>query len=352
MAAANHTIKHFSLHRLEGVELRVVADIEQGVLPLIEAECAVVTRLAQEPGWPHEAVTLFILADMTPLQRQLQALGRVPAGTQSGAETTELLARPIVNVYDLASPTACHIFVNRAAMSAAGYWGDPVAIQGLLAHEHAHPLTECPATAAVRQLQLNTALTLTATWAEDRLLAADWAYKAHKQIAALAQTVALVGPREVLANAVVLKTGFVEPLLHLNRQNVANLLAALAYRPALQAQLAKAVAGGQLSQSGAAALALIGDLQGSLLLTMEVAAFLRQQQHAAAAELLAPLQQQLFPRLDPVVGGLFQAMTSEFSQLAAEATGPAVTDFVHHQLRHLTGALAERSLVLTYEIVT
>lgn len=352
MTTVNHTIKHFSLHRLADVELRVVADIEQGVLPLIDAECQVVTRMAQEPGWPHQAVTLFILADMTPLQRQLQALGRRPVGSSATAHNSDLLTRPIVNVYDLAAPTGCHIFINRTAMMAAGYWDDAVAIQGLLAHEHAHPLAECLATDAVRQLELTVALTLAEPWADDKLRAADWAYKAQSQVAALAHTMTVVGPREVFTNAIALKTGFDQPLLHLNRHNIRNLVTGLAHRPLLQAQLAGAVTTGQISQAGADALALIGDLQGCLLLTLEVAAFLRQHCLTEAAALMLPLQNQLFPHLDPVVGVLFQAISTEFTQLSTTATRPEVAAFMHRQMHHWGTAFAQRALTLAYQINT
>ena len=352
MATVNHPIKHFSLHRLADVELRVVADSEQGVLPLMEAECQVVTRMAQAAGWPHQAVTLFILADMSPLQRQLQALGRQPVGSQAATKHTDLLARPIVNVYDLAAPTSCHIFVNRTAMIAAGYWDDQLAIQGLLAHEHAHPFAECPASEAVRRLELRVGLKLPDAWAADNLRAADWAYKAQTQLTALAHTLAIVGPRELFTNAIVLETGFVQPLLHLNRRNVRNLVAGLAHRPRLQAQLAGAVAAGQLRQVGADTLALIGDLQGCLPLTLEVAAFVRQHCLSEAAELLEELQAHFFPQVDPLVETLFQAASAELADLSPNMLLPEMIAFVHRQMQHWVTAFAQRALTLTYQITT
>ena len=142
MALAHGTVKHFGLHRLDHVELRVVADDEDGILRVEQAEIDAVGRLSGDARWQHKTVTLFVLADLQPLQRQLESLRRVPADVRL-QQKDELLSRPVVNVYDLASPATCNVFVNRKAMMAAKYWDDVLALQGLLAHEHAHPLAEC-----------------------------------------------------------------------------------------------------------------------------------------------------------------------------------------------------------------
>ncbi len=354
MSTASHStpkriIKHLSLHRLEGVELRVLADIEEGVLPLIEAECQVVRRLAQEAKWPHRIVTLFVLTDMTALQGQLQALGRTPQGSQPDGGDEDLLKRPVVNVYDLAAPTAAHVFINQEAMIAAGYWGDPLAIQGLLAHEHAHPLAE---SVAVRQLQLKLALTPTTPWANTPAQAAEWAGRAQAQIGKLARLLCLVGPREVFTNEIALAAGFVQPLLHLNRQNVRNLEIGLRYRPLLQEQLSATVAAGRLSQTGANALALIGDLQGHLMLAMEIASFQRQGFQAAADELLAQLYEKVFPSLDPAVGTLFRSVCKSYVQLSPTASAQEMADRGRRLLGLLSTSLAQRSIHLNYQIAT
>jgi hypothetical protein len=346
MLTASRTIKHISLHRLNGVEIRVVADTEEGVLPLIEAECQVVTRLAQEVHWQPSAVTLFILSDLAPLQRQLRALGRHPVGRQLD-ETDNLLGRPVVNAYDVAKPLVCHIFVNRKAMVAAGYWDDPLAIQGLLAHEHAHPLAECATTAAVRHLQLTLALRLAQPWAPDAQQATEWAGKAQNQLTALTRSIALLGPREVFTNEIALTAGFVQPLLHLNQQNVRNLVAGLTHRKVLQVQMATAVAQGRLSQVGADTLLVIGDLQGHLMMAMEVAAFQRQGR-AEAEGLLAQLQGEVFPYLDPLVGLLFQKICAGYVGLSTTASPQEMAEFVGSQLDMLVTILAERSMHLTY----
>jgi len=347
MSTPRRTIKHLSLHRLDGVELRVVSDIEEGVLPLIEVECQVVRRFAQEAKWPHRTVTLFVLADLTSLQRQLQALGRTPVGDWSHEFAADLLNRPVVNVYDLAAPAAAHVFVNQEAMVTAGYWGDDLAIQGLLAHEHAHPLAE---STAVRQLQLDLTLDLTVPWATAPDRATEWANRAQVQLATLARLLCLVGPREVFTNEIALAAGFAQALLHLNRKNVRNLVTGLLYRPVLQAQLTVAVDAGRLSRAGADALALIGDLQGHLIMAMEIAAFQRQERHVEVEELLAQLYGQLFPSLDPAVAKLFQSVCEAYVRLSSSASPQEMGAWGRELLGVLAADLAQRSMHLTYQI--
>ena len=152
------TVKHFSLHRIVETELRVVSDVEAGVLPVIQVEEAVIRDYARREVWPHRWVTLFVLQDLQPLVRQLTPSPALPlpGGGNSlppgGAAALE--HRPVVNVYDLADPAGCYIFVNRKAMMKEGYWDDALAIQGLLAHEHAHPLAENEATRSSRCLHM------------------------------------------------------------------------------------------------------------------------------------------------------------------------------------------------------
>ena len=127
------TIKHFSLHRIAGTELRVVADVEEGTLPVVQAEETVLRRYVQREAWPHRWVTLFILQDLQPLVRQLthtptpsQPFPYQGEGSKGGGASlppggaTALNYRPVVNVYDLANPAGCNVFVNRQAMISEG----------------------------------------------------------------------------------------------------------------------------------------------------------------------------------------------------------------------------------------
>lgn len=346
MALAHGTVKHFGLHRLEGVEVRVVADDETGILRLEQAELDVVGRLANDSRWQHKTVTLFALADLQPLLRQLESLGRQPADARlQGRE--ELLSRAVVNVYDLASPTACNVFVNRKAMIAAGYWEDALSLTGLLAHEHAHPLAECSHTANLRRLRISLQLHLSEPWAATPAQAQSWSERSARQVAGLAVQLFSTGPREVFTNAIAIGSGFDRALYHLNQQNLRNLSLGLQYRPALAAQLASVVAQGQLSQAGANLLRLLGDLQAFLPMTMEVAPFRMAGQPAKARELNKTLHGELLPRLESPVGPCFDALAAHYAHLD-EAAG---LDDVKAGMAGGLGLLAQALAAVQAEVV-
>jgi hypothetical protein len=347
--AHGSTVKHFGLHRFDNVELRVVADDEAGILRVEQAELDVVCALSRDGRWQHESVTLFVLSDLQPLLRQLDALGRRPADARlQGRE--ELLSRPVVNVYDLASPATCNVFANRQAMVAARYFDDALALEGLFAHEHAHPLAECAHTAAVRGLELAVRLDLETPWAADQGLHQTWVQRSGQQIAALAAQLFATGPREVFTNAIAIGAGFDRALYHLNRQNIANLATGLQFRPALAGQLAQAVAQGQVSAQGADVLRLIGDMQAFLPLAMEIAPFKRAGHAAKARELFKPLHAKLLPQLERPVTPLFEDLVDLYTHSKEDAGPEAVRAEMLAGLQSLRRALAAAGGELVYSV--
>lgn len=349
MALAQGTVKHFGLHRLDGVEVRVVADDEDGILRLEQAELNVVGSLSRDPRWQHKTVTLFALGDLQPLLRQLDALGRRPADARlQGRE--ELLSRAVVNVYDLASPAGCNVFVNRKAMVAAQYWEDALSLTGLLAHEHAHPLAECSHTASLRRLRIDVQSLLREPWAATPAQAQSWSERSGQQIAGLAVQLFSTGPREVFTNAIAIASGFDRALHHLNQQNLRNLRMGLQFRPALAAQLANVVAQGQLSEAGAYVLRLLGDLQAFLPMAMEVAPFRMAGQPAKARALNKTLHGELLPHLEPLVAPCFDALVAHYTALDETAGLDKVRTGVIGGLALLAQALAAAGVELAYRV--
>ncbi|MBK8046190.1 MAG: hypothetical protein IPK16_03110 [Anaerolineales bacterium] len=349
MAAANHAVKHFGLHRFENVELRVVADAEDGILRVEQAALDVLAKLATDARWQHETVTLFVLNDLQPLVRQLDTTGRRPADARL-QRREDLLSRPLVNVYDLASPTACNVFMNRQAMMAAGYWEDAESIRALLAHEHAHPLAENQLIATLRTLSIDSRLTLQGDWAADPARARGWAERAHQQVAALISQLFLIGPREVFTNQIAIEAGFDHALYHLNRRNVHNLVAGMAFRPLLAQQLEAVVAAGQLTKAGAALLQFIGDLQAYLPLTMEVAPFRRANAKAKARELMKPLYHDVFSGLEPEVKPLFEELIGQYRLMDPNAGVEAARALALYGLARAGEALADYDAELSYSV--
>jgi hypothetical protein len=346
------TVKHFSLHRIGGTELRVVADVEVGVLPVIQAEEAVIRGYAQQEVWPHRWVTLFILEDLQPLVRQLRPFEirdskfEIPMG---GAAA--LNHRPVVNVYDLADPSTelragpagCHVFVNRQAVAKEGYWDDPLAIRGLLAHEHAHPLVENETIRSSRQLRFSISDFRFAIWmVENRKT------KIENLLALLADKLCLYAPREIFANEMTIRSGFGEALLHLDRRTIANASRGVAGRDSLRQQLQGEVVSNNLTPQGAALLLLIGDLKGYLDLALEVAPFYRTGRESEARELEAVLEAEVFPHLEPEVPRAYIALRDQYIALLADLTPAELMAWSEGVLRILAEALAEKGLEITY----
>jgi hypothetical protein len=353
------TVKHFSLHRIagacpalsEGTELRVVADVETGVLPVIQVEEAVIrgytcqeTRFLEENGfltrrWPHCWVTLFVLQDLQPLIRQLRPGADLPPGGVAA-----LNHRPVVNVYDLADLAACHVFVNRQAMEKEGYWDDPLAIQGLLAHEHAHPLVENETTRSSRQFQVE--LSLESPPSAFR----NSKFEIRNLLTLLADKLCLYAPREIFANELAIRSGFSEALLHLNRRNMSNAALSVAGREGLYQQLQEEVASGNLIPREANLLLLIGDLKGYLDLALEVVPFYKAGRETAAKELEAVLETAVFPYLEPEATWAYTALREQYIALRADLTPGALVSWGEGVLHILAEALAKKGLIVQYII--
>ncbi len=336
MLRSSRTIKHFSLHRIGETELRVVADVEEGVIPLIQVEEAVIRGYAQRGLWPHRYVTLFILQDLQPLVRQLRSETSLPPG---GAAALDL--RPVVNLYDLADPAACHVFVNRQAMEKEGYWDDALAIRGLLAHEHAHPLAENETIRASRRLQVELSLEGPPCTFEIR----NSKFEIRSLLTLLADKLCVYAPREIFANEMTIRSGFDEALLHLDRRNVANASRGVAGREELRRQLQQEVTQGSLTPAAADMLLLIGDLRGYLDLALEIAPFYRTGRESDAQELETILETYVFPHLEPEVPWAYAALREQYIVLGANLTPTELMVWGEWVLNTLAKVLAEKGLV-------
>lgn len=360
------TVKHFSLHRIGRTELRVVSDVEAGVLPVIQVEEAVIRGYASQETcflgengflsrrWPHRWVTLFVLQDLQPLVRQLTSTPSLPlsgGGSERGGAdlppggAAALDHRPVVNVYDLADPAGCHVFVNRKVMMKEGYWDDALAIQGLLAHEHAHPLVENEATRVSRQLGFSISDFRFPIWKIENRKP-----QVENLLTLLADKLCLYAPREIFANEMTIRSGFREALLHLDRRNVANASRSVAGREELRRQLQQQVASGNLTPQGADLLLLIGDLKGYLDLALEVAPFYRTGRQDDAQELEAVLETGVFPHLEPQVAPAYTALREQYIALRADLTPPELIAWGEGVLNILAEALAEKGLILRYRL--
>lgn len=345
--AVAHTIKHFELHRLDGLEWRVISDVEAGVIAITAVEEAVLRRFLALPAWPHTVVTFFVLQDLSALQRQLTARNAAsPAGESSAMSLpaggiSGLSQRPVVNLYDLANPEACHVFVNYTAMQQAGYWGDALAETALLAHEHAHPLVENSTVLASRQVTI--APTLTSHFPISPQAHDRWLARLQSVTQSICVRLCSYAPRELFTNSLAVAAGFGEALCHLDRITIERSALALPGRQALVAGLR---AEGELTAAGRNAFLVLADLQAHLEMAFEVAAFRRTDAEPCAGELEHMLRTKVFPGLTAEVGRTFATLTQAYVGLAADSTPAQFVEFAQSILDIIAAALAPCGIVL------
>ena len=347
--AVAHTIKHFELHRLDGLEWRVISDVEAGVIAITAVEEAVLRRFATLPNWPHTVVTFFVLQDLSALQRQLAARDAAP---QAGAHAamslpaggiSGLAQRPVVNLYDLANPEACHVFVNYAAMAQAGYWGDALAETALLAHEHAHPLVENPTVQASRQVTVASTLASRAPISPHPQAQARWLARLQAVTQSVCERLCSYAPRELFTNSLAVTAGFGEALCHLDRITIERSALALPGRQALVAGLR---AEDELTAAGRNAFLVLADLRAHLEMAFEVAAFQRTGAEACARELETLLRTKVFPGLAPEVASAFTPLTQRYVELATDLTPTQFIQFAQSILDIIAAALVPSGIVL------
>jgi hypothetical protein len=322
-------VKHVELHRIGTTELRVVSDVDTGAIAIVQEEETVIREYMRRGGWPHRQVSLFILNDLQPLARQV-ARGALPPGGAAALDT-----RTVINLYDLANPRACNVFVNQQMMRKEGYWDDMLAVRGLLAHEHAHPLAENASTRSSRSLSVDLAL--------DGQPAAQGA-RIEGLLARLLDELCLTSPREVFTNLLAITSGFDQAMLHLNQRNVANACQSLAGRAKLRELLLQEVAQGTRSAGDVGQLLLIGDMESYCSLAMEIAPFDRARQAGAAAALADVLEQEVFPQLEPQFAPTFTAIRRLYAELPADLAPAELRGWSQQVADLIVGAAREQGL--------
>jgi hypothetical protein len=321
-------VRQLSIRRIGPTELRVVSDLGADATHLAALEETTLRRYQDAGCWPHRRVTLAVLQDFDPLAQQLP--GPEPAGALAFAD------RPMVTLYDLADLAACQVMVNRAALLCESTWGDSRALTGLLAHEHAHPLSECATTNAARHMRIDDA---------GGQYEAGTLPSALGELHRLAARLVLLGPREVLANEHAIRAGFARELFHLNRRTVARVVQSLAGRELLRGQ----IDGEAANRRAAEAVLLIGDLRTWLELAMESAAFERAGDHESARTLnlaLEPALKQLAPQVAPA----YAALRENFVALRPTLDAPALAQWAADIVRVLSDALADVGISWHYTI--
>lgn len=323
----SEAVKHFSRHDIDGVRLQVIADTEDGLDRIIAGEKAVIAEFRRHAGWRCKWLNLFVFADLGPLIDQISNNAVLPL-----AEAQALAQRPMVHVYNLADPAESTIFVNRGLMMRQGLWEDGLAIRGLLAHEHAHPLAENATTRAVRGLRFEAAVGETG--------GVDIAPFVH----APAQELCLHAPQEVFSNELAIRIGFGDALMRLNRLFIDDACRAAAGRDELARRLDAARKAGRLSAREASALLLLASVQAYGRFALETAAFARAGHPARARALETVLEDRVFRRFEPELEPLYRGLYRRYLALTPDMAVAPVRDWAEATFAPLAAQIGRAGL--------
>ena len=328
-------IEHFSRTRVENTTLQVIADSQRDLARLIHEEESVIRQYVHLGKWPHTSVNLFVFEDLQPLVSQIKN-----AALLSSVIAEDIDRRPMVNIYDATDLTECTVFVNRRALNDDELWDDALALRALLAHEHAHPLSENPTVQAARDLSVEVTT-------ESRTVKAAVGGILHL----LADRLCVHAPQEVFANELVIQAGFGDVLFHLDKGVVDKAVAGVAKRASLVRGLDRQVADGKLTADQMAMLLLVGDLQAYLALALETAPFLFAECHSEAEALETALREGIWARLDPAVMPLYERFRDHYRQLKGDLDPAEVKSWAGEALAFLGEALRARSLDVRFGLV-
>ncbi len=213
-------VPHVLRQRSASTKLQVVSDSAAGLEAFAAIEKKVMRGFERQGTWPHKQVNLFVFETLQPLAAKIRAATaphrkhKPGALAETRAEASrhieELDRKPMVHVYDLANPAECSIFVNRHQMIRLGLWDDELALEALLAHEHAHPLSENATTQAARGLK---------ACIEPQNLPDGFAGARAEQLrhslGTMVDELCLHAPHEIFANELAVRAGFGRALFHL-----------------------------------------------------------------------------------------------------------------------------------------
>lgn len=323
---AHAAVKAFREFSVCATLVRVVTDCAEDIETVVAAERRVIGGFARRGLWPHEAVTLFVLENLAPLVGQLRQLHGLDE-----QEALQLPQRPMVNLYDLRRQRECFVFVNRQVMLAEGYWGDVLAVEGLLAHEHAHPVAECAALAIARGLKV----------------VAEGPTEAAPLLARLGETLSTGALSELFANDACIANGFDAAMAHLDRVTVMRAAANLAQRPELCRRLAAATAAGTMTAGMESLLLRLADAQSTLIFALELAPFARAGHAARGKEIADILRRRILPSLDKAVGEMFFALNDLYLRPRSDWTSGELLPWCDEVLALLSAGLGEDGNAVT-----
>jgi hypothetical protein len=334
-------------HRSTSTKLQVVCDSTTGLDAFVDIEKRVIAAFERRAYWPHQLVHLFVFETLQPLVEQIkQATAAQRTRAKPGAlakaraeasrHIEELDRKPMVHIYNVANPAETSIFVNRRRMIALGLWDDELALEGLLAHEHAHPLAENSTTKAARGLM-----------ARVQVLALPEGLEPQKtqlshSVETLVEELCLHAPHEVAANELAIRAGFGEALFYLNGLTLTGGRAGLTEHAALKVKLEAGVKAGRMSKNAMALTLVMASIEAHVRVALETAAFERAQDAARAEALDSLIEEEVFKHLEPEVGALYRIYRAQYIGLKPDLDADAVLSWMKEASALLINKLDKR----------
>ncbi|MEJ2124488.1 MAG: hypothetical protein P8Y47_06635, partial [Alphaproteobacteria bacterium] len=287
----------------DGCMLTVVEDEEKCAELLIAAEQTVAQKFSRYGKWPHRQVNLFVFENLQPLIEKLGQASRTLGENKESADNAYhgLENKPMVHAYNPADLKETSIFVNRGQLQRLGLWDNAEVLEGLLAHEHAHPLSENVTTLTARNLRVTISPAAPTNDARQIPASANTA----KALETLAHELCLHAPHEVFANELVIRAGLGAQLFALNRQSLTGGRAGIEARIMLEARLQAEVAQGRLSMNDVALTLLLASLEAYTRVALETAAFARAGAQEQADALNDLLKREAFRHIEPEVEDIY-----------------------------------------------
>lgn len=325
-----------------GSELIIIEDEADGGERLVAAEQKVARGFAAFGKWPHQKVNLVVSGTFQPLIKQLaRASHTLGEGKESAAATFHgLESKPMVHAYNPSDLGETSIFVNREQMKRLGMWDDTEVIEGLLAHEHAHPLSENATTLTARTMKAKIE-------PADRNPPASATDHVAGALEILAHELCLHAPHEVFANELAICAGFADQLFALNRLNLTGGRSGIEARSVLAAQLKSEVEQEHVSEKDAALILLLASLEAHLPVALETAAFMRAGKRNQANALEQLLHLETFRHVENDIEEIYRQLCTSYGALTANMDDVAIRDWAENTFAPITDAIARHGAHFT-----
>lgn len=250
------------------------------------------------------------------------------------------------------------------------FWEDVLALEGLLAHEHAHPLAENAACRAARALRLRLVTIDVACRKPGRAPARAASARAPSgrtparvaevgysrlvrpgvavrrvvadTLANLARDLCIEAPLEVFANEYAIRAGFGAGLERLSQLSLTHGRSGMAERGSLCDRLRAEVEERRLSELEMAALLFAASAEAHLRLALETAPFVRagHPDEARAVEALA--EAEVFSRVEPEIGALVRSLCDSYQLLRPDMDLVSARDWAGSAFLPIIEAFARR----------